>query len=310
MKLIQGIENLPPIENATVTLGTFDGVHLGHKLILQNLIEEAEKVKGESVLLTFWPHPRKVLHPDDTSLKLLNTIEEKIDLLSQTALDYLIILPFTIEFSKKSYLDFVKEIIVDALKAKMMVVGYDHHFGKNREGTFEQLNECGNIFHFGLKEVPALKLGEIAVSSSKIREALLNGRIEDANDMLGYRYSLSGKVIKGKQKGKMMGFPTANMEVDESYKLIPQDGIYIAELKTEDGMHQGLVSIGTNPTFGNNEKTIESYILNFDKEIYNEKIEIFLIKYLRKQIKFAEYHSLVDRMNQDKEEAENFFGIK
>jgi riboflavin kinase/FMN adenylyltransferase len=307
MKIYRGLDEIPAFENACVTLGTFDGVHLGHRQIIDRLNAKAEATNGQSVLLTFWPHPRMVLYPDDNTLKLLNTIEERIELIAETGIDHLVILPFTFEFSRTPYLQFVRDILVDALQTRELVVGYDHHFGRNREGAFEQLQECAAIFGFQLEQVPALIINDAAISSSKIRNALSERHISLANNFLGYSYFAEGTVVKGWQKGRELGFPTANIELTESYKMLPGTGIYIVRAEYSNKCYDGMASLGFNPTFENKGKTLEVNIFGFDKDIYGEKIKIFFMDFLREEIKFAHPSALIKQMDTDKQNAINYF---
>jgi len=307
MKIFRDIDALPHFQNPTVTLGTFDGVHRGHKEILKTLKEKALEINAETVLLTFWPHPRMVLQPDDQLLRLLNTIEEKIEILEKLGLDNLVIIPFTQELSKMSHLDFIRDILVYKLHVKYLIVGHDHQFGKNREGNYEQLEAAAPIHHFELTQVPALQLDETSISSSKIRHSLQAGEIEIANNMLGYTYSVSGKVVEGKKRGRELGYPTANISVDHAYKLIPGDGIYVVEAQFDGKTHKGMASIGFNPTFGDTGKTLEVNILDFNEMIYNKNITIKFWHYLRKEVKFANLSDLVHQLGADEKEARSFF---
>jgi riboflavin kinase/FMN adenylyltransferase len=307
MKVYRALDEIPQFRNAAVTLGTFDGVHLGHRKIIDRLLAKAREIDGESVLLTFWPHPRMVLYPDDTSLKLLNTIDERIELLSETGIDHLIIVPFTYEFSRMPYLSFVRDILVDALNTKALVVGYDHHFGRNREGSYEQLQECAVLFNFELEQVSALIVDNVAVSSSKIRNALTEHNLQLANNFLGYTFSAEGTVVKGWQKGRELGFPTANVEIAEAYKMLPGTGIYIARAEVDGKTYDGMASLGYNPTFENKGKTLEINLFRFDKDIYGQKIKVFFLDYLREEAKFAQLSDLVQQIQSDKQNALIYF---
>ncbi|RYD75602.1 MAG: riboflavin biosynthesis protein RibF, partial [Sphingobacteriales bacterium] len=269
--------------------------------------EVAAEKGGESVLLTFWPHPRMVLQGDDNSLKLLNTIEEKTKLLEKAGLQNLIIAPFTLDFSRMNYLEFVREILVNTLHVKDLIVGHDHHFGKNREGSYEQLLECAPVYDFSLQQVEALEIDNVAISSSKIRHALQEGDIEKANHFLGYTYMVNGEVVKGFQRGREMGFPTANIKIQEKYKQLPADGIYAVRAKCFGKTYNGMASLGYNPTFSDTGKTLEVNIFDFDSDIYGEKIEVEFLAFLRKEAKFADVAALIKQINADKAEALKFF---
>lgn len=282
-----------------VTTGTFDGVHLGHLQIINRLIEVAERTEGETVLLTFSPHPRRVLFPNDKSLKLLNTEEEKIALLKKAGIENLIIYPFTKEFSELSSSDFIKSILVEKIKTKKLVIGYDHHFGKNREGNFENLKKHGPEYGFEVEEIPVKDIDEVNVSSSKIRAGLMNGDIETANKYLGYEYSLRGKVVKGKQLGKELGYPTANIEVNDDNKLIPKTGIYAVRVKYKNQDLSGMMSIGFNPTVGGEKQTIEVNIFDFNKDIYGEELTVSFVGKLREEEKFDSLDALKLQMKND-----------
>jgi riboflavin kinase/FMN adenylyltransferase len=307
MKIHKDLDNLPPFSNAVVTLGTFDGVHRGHQKIIDRLSAVAREKNGESILLTFWPHPRMVLHPEDDSLKLLNTVDEKIELLEKTGLDHLIIAPFTKEFSLLSSADFIKDILVGRLRTKHLVVGYDHHFGKNREGTYEQLQECAPVYRFGLEQVQALIIDDVAVSSSKIRKELQFGDLVRANSWLGYKYFATGNVIKGFKRGRELGYPTANVQLNEKYKLLPADGIYAVKAEIKGRVYNGMASLGFNPTFENVPKTLEVNIFDFTDEIYEERIRVFFFAFLRKEAKFATVADLIRQIDADKLHALKIF---
>ena len=307
MKVYRSLEEVPAFINPAITLGTFDGVHLGHRIIIDQLKKAAEANKGESVALTFWPHPRMVLYPDDESLKLLNTIDEKIDLLAQTGLDHLIIMPFTLALSRMAYFEFVRDILVGMLHVSQLVVGHDHHFGKNREGNYELLQECASLYNFGLEQVQVLELDDVAISSSKIRAALQAGDIEKANKFLGYTYAVEGSVVHGEKRGRELGYPTANILVEEKYKLIPADGIYAVEAVVDGKTHRGMASIGYNPTFNGQKKTVEVNIFDFDADIYNQKLILKFWHFLRKEVRFVNSTELVTQIDSDKEGVLQFF---
>ena len=304
MKIHYDIESIPALNITAVTTGTFDGVHLGHKIIIERLIAAARTIGGESVLLTFYPHPRMVLFPDDDQIKMLNTPLEKENLLQASGIDHLVVIPFTKEFSRLSSLEFVRNILSNTLKAKKLVIGYDHHFGRNREGSFAHLLEFGSLYGFQVEEIPAQDIDHVAISSSKIRQALASGDLNTANSYLGYEYNITGKVIKGKQLGRTIGYPTANIEINDSYKLIPAIGVYAVKIKYALNIYNGMLSIGKNPTVTENGPlTIEVNIFDFDLEIYNKQITVYFYKKLRDEEKYDSINQLKSQLAIDKENA-------
>jgi len=303
MKVYESIEQFKGAKNSAVTIGTFDGVHLGHQKIIQQLKEGAEAIKGESVILTFYPHPRMVLFPDDEDLKLLNTEEEKKELLEKFGVEHLIVHPFTKKFSRITYTEYVRDILVNKLKTKKLIIGYNHHFGRNREGTFLKLKSLAPIYKFELERIPAQVLNKVEISSTKIRKALESGDIKTANKFLGYEYSIKGKVVKGKGLGKELGYPTANIQIDDKHKLVPADGIYAVTTEVENKIYNGMMSIGFNPTVNGEKKTIEVNIFDFDKEIYGENIRIFFRQKLRDEKKFENMEALKKAIDGDKEKS-------
>lgn len=307
MNIYRHINEFCSQKNVVVTAGTFDGVHLGHKKIIDKVVQSAKKIDGESVILTFFPHPRMVLYPESNDLKLLNTIEEKIELLQQSGVDHLIIHPFSVEFSRITSLDFVRDILVKKLNTKKLVIGYDHQFGKNREGSFEHLKEYGPLYGFEVEEIPAQEIQQINISSTKIRNSLLIGEIQAANQFLGYHYFINGTVVKGSQVGRQMGFPTANIEVAEDYKLIPGNGVYAVKIVLENSIYNGMLNIGTRPTIKGNNVTIEVNIFNFNQEIYNKPIRIEFFEKIRNEVKFNELTELQQQLNHDKQKVLQLF---
>lgn len=302
MKVIRSIAAFNSSEKTIVTIGTFDGIHIGHKKILKNLISTANKEGKKSVLLTFFPHPRMVLQKDKAIL-LLNTLDEKSMLLENMGLDYLIIHPFSKEFSRLTALDFVRDILVNKLNTSKLIIGYDHHFGKNREGNIHQLREYSSLFDFNIEEIPAQDIDDVSVSSTKIRTALKEGNLKTANTYLGYQYMLSGIVVSGKQLGGTIGFPTANIEVKEPYKLIPSSGVYIIKTQINTVVFSGIMNIGFNPTVLGKHQTIEAHLFNFSEDLYGKKITVTLIHFLREEQKFNSVEELVDQLNIDKKNA-------
>ncbi|MFI5150677.1 MAG: bifunctional riboflavin kinase/FAD synthetase [Bacteroidia bacterium] len=307
MKIYREISSFRNVSKPVLTTGTFDGVHLGHKKIISRLQELAQTSGGESVVLTFDPHPRMILYPDDDGLRLLSTLDEKIDLLGKAGVQHLIICPFTKEFSRLSSLDFVRNILVNQIHTHKLVIGYNHHFGRNREGSFEHLKEFGPLYGFDVEEIPAQDVDHIEVSSTKIRAALQQGDVDTANAYLGHLYSLEGTVVKGRQLGRTLGFPTANLDTGNHFKLVPSDGIYAVLTEWKGTVYQGMMSIGMNPTVSGKQRTIEVNILNFDRNIYGEKLRISFVKRMRDEVKFDGLDALKRQLEKDKEQALRIF---
>ena len=303
MKIYRGIEEFNPVQNAVVTSGTFDGVHLGHKVILKRLIQLAKKRQGESVVLTFWPHPRFVLYPNDTSLKLLSTFQEKASYLSDLGIDHLIKIEFTKKFSQLSSEEFIHNILIDKIGTKLLVIGYDHRFGKNREGSFQYLANNSHKYGFEIEEIPRQDIENIAVSSTKIRNALESGEIKTANEFIGNNYRLTGKVIKGSQIGRDLGFPTANIVVEESYKLIPADGAYAVKIGYRDRWHNGMLNIGFRPTVNGTTRTIETHIFDFNQNLYGQVLTIGFVEKIRGEKKFENLEALSKQLTLDRKDA-------
>ncbi|HEY8936469.1 MAG TPA: bifunctional riboflavin kinase/FAD synthetase [Cyclobacteriaceae bacterium] len=303
MKIYHGIDDFVRLDYAVVTSGTFDGVHAGHHQILQRLQEIAIQNNGETVVITFWPHPRLVLHPEDDSLKLLNTFEEKAELLKEHGVKHLIRIPFTKEFSQLTSEEFIEKILVSTIGTKKLVIGYDHRFGKNREGSFEQLKLNAPKYGFDVEEIPRQDIDHVGVSSTKIRHALETGDLETANHLIGRPYSVTGRVVKGDKIGRLLGFPTANIEVDTKYKLIPADGIYAVTVGYENNIFKGMLYIGNRPTINGLQRNIEVNIFDFDKEIYGESITVYFHTLIRGDIKFNDLEELKLQLHKDKVDA-------
>jgi riboflavin kinase / FMN adenylyltransferase len=299
MKIYHGIDDFTKLDYAVVTSGTFDGVHVGHQKIFARLREIAARHKGETVVLTFWPHPRLVLHPEDESLKLLNTFEEKAELLKGQGINHLIRIPFTKEFSQLTSEQFIREILVKTIGTKKLVIGYDHHFGKNREGSFEQLKQNAPRYGFEVEEIPRQDVDHVGVSSTKIRKALEEGDIETATHFLGKPYSLTGRVVAGDKLGRLMGYPTANIEIDTRCKLIPMDGIYAATVLYEHTTYRGMLYIGNRPTINGTKQNIEVNIFDFNKEIYGESLTLYIHKLIRGDSKFSDLEALKGQLKRD-----------
>lgn len=299
MKIYNHLSEYQSNQKAFITIGTFDGVHIGHQKVIKKLIKNAHKKNAISVLLTFFPHPRMVLQKD-LDIKLINTINERIQLLEKIGLDVLIIQPFTEEFSRLSALEFTRNILVNKLNVSKLIIGYDHHFGKNREGNFEQLAEYAYTYGFKLKRISQKDVNNIAVSSTKIRRAIENGEIEKANKYLGYYFMLSGKVVKGNNLGEKIGFPTANLQILETYKLIPKTGVYVVKSMINNQTIFGMMNIGFRPTVSGKNQTIEIHFFNFNADLYEKFIQIEIISYIRDEQKFESVNALKNQLIKDK----------
>jgi riboflavin kinase / FMN adenylyltransferase len=301
MKVYQSISAFKTVKNSVVTTGTFDGVHEGHQIIINRLKQIASEIDGETVLLTFNPHPRMVLFPENKDLKLLNTLDEKIEKLEKAGIDHLIIHPFNKEFSQLSSLDFVRNILVNQFSTKKLVIGYNHRFGKNREGSFKHLKEFGYTYGFEVEEIPAQEVDNVNVSSTKIREALTQGNIKLANNFLGYAYNLVGTVVHGEKIGRTLGFPTANIVVDDKLKLIPAVGVYFVEVDFMEKKYKGMLNIGNKPTLNRHlDRSLELHILEFENEIYDQKISVSFIDKIREEVKFDSLEELKKQLEVDK----------
>lgn len=292
-------------KKSVVTIGTFDGVHIGHKKILERIIFNAKELNCESVVLTFFPHPRMVLQ-DNSVVQLLNTVDEKTLLLEKTGIDNLIIHPFNQEFSRLTAEEFVKEILVNQLNIRKIIIGYDHRFGRNRTANINDLIVFGKEYGFEVEQISAQEINDNAVSSTKIRNAILEGNITLANNYLGYNYFFSGIVVKGKQLGRTIGFPTANIKINEDYKLIPKNGVYIVKSNYDKKTIFGLMNIGTRPTIDGTNQTIEVFFLDFDKTIYDKTLTIEIIEFIREEQKFDSLNDLKNQINEDKIFAVNY----
>lgn len=303
MKIYYSLEDFTKLNYAVVTSGTFDGVHIGHQKIIINLKEIALKNNGETVVITFWPHPRLILKPEDESLRLLNTFEEKAELLKKQGIQHLLRIPFTKEFSQISSQAFIKNILVDTIGTKKLVIGYDHRFGNNREGSFEQLQVNGPAYGFDVQEIERQDIDHVAVSSTKIRKALESGDIETANHFLGRAYSLTGEVVKGDKLGRVLGYPTANIDIDSRHKLIPSDGIYAVMVAHESASYKGMLYIGNRPTVNGTKRVIEVNLFDFNKEIYGESLTVYFEDLIRLDEKFHDLEALKSRLHQDKVDA-------
>ena len=302
MRSYNSLEDFTPDFKTIVTIGTFDGVHIGHKYIIEHLNKIAKREHGESVLLTFFPHPRHVLYEDDQALKLLNTFDEKKESLKDVGLQNFVVQNFTKEFSRIKYVNFVRDVLVEKLNVDHLVIGYDHHFGRNREGSIKELQELSSLYNFTLEQIPPQKKNDVSVSSTKIRKLLQEGNIENANKYLGYEYMLTGNVVHGNKIGRTINYPTANLEVEDC-KLIPKAGVYVVKLNFMTTNFFGMLNIGVKTN------KMEVHIFNFSKEIYNKKIKIKLISRLRDGIDFNNSKDLKKQLQQDEKKCKSILGI-
>lgn len=298
MIIHKGARHFKSEKGTVVTIGTFDGVHMGHQQIIRRLRENADANNWESVVLTFFPHPRMVLQKD-ADIKLINTIDERGHLFQDLGLDHLVIHPFTTEFSRMGAEDFVENILVKALKAKKVIIGYDHRFGRNRNADIEDLKRFGEQFGFEVEEISKQELEDVAISSTKIRNALMEGDVQRANRYLGRPIMLNGAVVNGKHIGKTIGYPTANLAIPESYKLIPAQGVYVVRSEIQGQQVYGMMNIGTNPTVGGNAQTIETYFLDFDADLYGQELTIEILTRIREEKHFDSVDALVVAMKED-----------
>ena len=305
MQTVNNIFNFTSQEKTFVTIGTFDGVHFGHQKIIEKLVLEAKKEGKKSVVLTFFPHPRMVLQKE-ASIELINTIEERAKLLEKTGLDYLIIHPFSKEFSRTTALEFVRDFLVNQLNISKLIIGYDHHFGKNREGNIKQLTEYSQLYDFTVEEIPAQDIDDVSVSSTKIRRALHAGNLKTANNYLGYNFMINGVVVNGKQLGGKIGYPTANIDVKESYKLIPKTGVYVVKSEIDNETIYGMMNIGNRPTVDGKHQTIEVHFFDFNKDLYHQSLTVELIYFLRDEHKFDSIDSLIHQLKIDENTARNY----
>jgi len=325
MKVHSDIDNLPAFKNAVITIGTFDGVHMGHRQIFAKMKEEAAAVDGEIVIITFHPHPRKVVSSVFTGVRLINTLEEKLDILSELGIDHVVVVPFTDAFANQPAEDYIKNFLVDKFHPHTIIIGYDHRFGKERKGDYLLLEEKAPIYNYQIKEIPKHVLDEISISSTKIREAVINGKIEVADRLLGYNFFFSGTVVHGDKLGRKLGYPTANLKIENEEKIIPGNGIYAVyaeiasgkwqvvsgELEsrlyspnpTHNSLLKGMMSIGFRPTVDGKKRVVEVNLFDFNEEIYGQTLKVCVKKYLREEVKFNSLDDLVKQIDKDKEES-------
>lgn len=302
MQVHKDIDHLPAFKNAVLTIGTFDGVHLGHQKIIQQLRQTAKEVNGESVLITFFPHPKKIVQNRNEPVFLLNTPEEKYELLDRAGVEHVVVVPFNEAFAEQTAEEYVKNFLVSKFLPHTIIIGYDHRFGNNRDGDYKMLEAAGDEFGFIVKEIPEKILKDVTISSTKIRKALLHGQVEEAEAYLGYPYSFSGKVLEGNKLGRTIGYPTANIGEMEPEKLVPQNGVYAVKvsLENDDELYNGMMNIGLRPTVGGSSRHIEVNIFDFEKEIYSKKIKVTLVKKIRDEIKFPSLEVLKNQLATDK----------
>ncbi len=307
MQVHRNLDQLPPFRQAVVTIGTFDGVHQGHRLIIRHLKEEAARIGGEAVLITFHPHPRKVVSSTILGIRLINTLEERIGLLEEAGIDHLVIVPFTGAFANQPADAYIRDFLVSRFKPHTIIIGYDHRFGRDRQGDYKMLEEQAAQFGFQLKEIPKHILREVSISSTRIREALLHHQVELANELLGYHFFFEGEVVHGNKLGRQLGFPTANLRVANEEKIIPGDGIYAvyAQVEGESEMLKGMMSIGFRPTVDGKQRVIEVNLFDFNRDIYGKKLRVYVKKHLREEVKYDILQDLVAQITRDKEDSLN-----
>jgi riboflavin kinase/FMN adenylyltransferase len=305
MKVHRDIDNLPAFRNAVVTIGTFDGVHMGHRQIIDKLKSAAKAINGETVIITFHPHPKKVVSSAILGIRLINTLDERIELLDQLGIDHLVVVPFTESFANQTAEDYIKNFLIDKFRPHTIIIGYDHRFGRERQGDFRLLEKKAAEYQYQLHEIPKHILENISISSTNIREAILHNDIDTANKLLGYEFFFSGVVVDGDKMGRKLGYPTANLKMMDEEKIIPGNGIYAVYVQTEGSPEKkkGMMSIGFRPTVNGKYRVVEVNIIDFDKEIYGQKLKVFVKKFLRQEIKFDSLGDLVKQIDLDKIES-------
>lgn len=309
MKIYRDTDSFVKLDSPVVTSGTFDGVHVGHQKILERIRDVADQTGSETVLITFWPHPRLILNPDDDSLKLLSTFEEKAELLEKSGIDHLIQIPFTKEFSRLSSEEFIRGVLIDTIGTTRLVIGYDHRFGRNREGSFEHLQANSERYGFTVEEISRQDIDNSTVSSTKIRNALNTGDVTTASEYLGRPYALTGEVVHGDKIGRELGYPTANIRPHYAYKLIPAHGIYAVEADVQGTTYGGMLNIGTRPTFNGKKETVEVYIFDFDRVIYGEEITLRFVRRIRDELAFSSRDELIAAMKKDEVISREVLGL-
>ena len=299
MQVHRSIDSLPHFRNAVVTIGTFDGVHLGHQKIISVLVQEAKAIDGESIIITFDPHPRKIIKPAN-DLQLINTLEEKIELLQKKELDHLVIISFTEAFSEQPADLYIQDFLIKLFQPHTIIIGYDHHFGKDRKGNYRLLEDKASVYNYRLLEIPKHVLDEIAISSTKIREALVHSMVEKANKLLGYDFFFEGIVVEGAKLGRQLGYPTANLKYTNEDKIHLGDGVFAVYVSVEEELKKGMMSIGNRPTFNDASENVEVNIFDFDKNIYGRKLKVIVKEFLRPQEKYSDIETLRAQIEMDK----------
>lgn len=302
MQVHYNLDRLPAFKNAVITIGTFDGVHQGHRQVIKTLKEEAAAINGETVIITFHPHPRKIVLSAILGIRLINTLEEKIELLEKESIDHLVVVPFTDAFANQMAEEYISNFLIDKFHPHTIVIGYDHRFGRERQGDFLLLEQQASVYGYRLKEISKYVMDEISISSTKIREAILHSQIEKANQLLGYHFFFEGEVVHGNKMGKKLGYPTANLKIMNEEKIIPADGIYAVytKLPNENEKRKGMMSIGFRPTVDGKKRVVEVNIIDFDDDIYGQTLKVYVKKFLRPEVKFGNLADLVKQMDQDK----------
>lgn len=305
MKVHYDIDTLPPFRNAVVTIGTFDGVHMGHRQVIAGLKEEANAINGETVIITFHPHPRKIVSSAILGIRLINTLDEKIELLSQMKIDHLVVVPFTEAFANQPAEVYIQDFLIDKFHPHTIIIGYDHRFGRDRMGDFRLLEKYAAENNFQLKEIPKHILDNISISSTNIREAILHDDIDTAHKLLGYDFFFTGTVVDGDKLGRQLGYPTANLKIENDEKIIPGNGIYavFATLLPGTELLKGMMSIGFRPTVDGKKRVIEVNLFDFNKDIYGKELRVYVKKYLREEVKFDSLEDLVKQIDRDKEQS-------
>ena len=300
MKVHYKLPSLPVFKNAVITIGTFDGVHMGHRQVLAKLKQEAINADGESVLITFDPHPRKIIQTASLPIKLINTLDEKVELLEEFGIDHLVIIEFNTAFAEQTAEEYIRDFLIRQFQPHTIIIGYDHRFGKNRAGDYKLLEKMAEVYHYRLKEISAHEMNEIKISSTRIREALMQGNMDDVNHLLGYTFFFSGKVEDGDKLGRQLGYPTANLKLLDDEKIIPGDGIYAVYATLENTKYKGMMSLGFRPTVNGTKRVIEINLFEFDQDIYGKMLKVFVKRYLRAQVKYNSTEELVKQMAEDK----------
>ena len=309
MKIYHSIEDFPSDVNTIVTIGTFDGVHKGHQIIINRINEIAKKKAMESVVLTFDPHPRHVIYPDDQELRLIHTLEEKIEALSKTGVQNLVLHKFTKEFSRTESVNFIRDFLVTKLNMKYMVVGFDHHFGKNRQGTFDNLIELSDAYGFKIEKIKPQNIGEVTISSTKIRNAILEGDCKKANTYLSANFSITGKVVQGNKIGSSIGYPTANIEIGNKWKILPKNGVYAVKILLKNQQYFGMLNLGNRPSISDDSFAIEVHLFDFNATIYNEELKIEFIQRIRDEQQFSDLEKLKSQLKIDAINCKQIFNL-